>query len=162
MKEFSTQWILLKTVKLEERMVIKFNKFNQFRNFTRPLKSQRIYYIILLLYWFNIDVTAELNNWIKFTLSLHPHCRHCCIIISLYLVHKISWQGTTTYILLDISTKAFFIILNNFIPHENILYDGKVPLWFNNKKINSIQEKNATYNGLCNTNSNFELKFLQE
>ena len=65
-----------------------------------------------------------------------------------------------------IFTKIVFNINGNFIPHEKILCDGKVPPWFNKKIRTLIKEKNTGFNRYRKNSSNLEMKrhvkFLQE
>ena len=59
--------------------------------------------------------------------------------------------------MVDICTKTIYNILSNFIPHQTITIDDKVPPWCITKIKSLIQEKNKIYKNFRKNRNNTQL-----
>ena len=63
--------------------------------------------------------------------------------------------------MVNILNETISNVLNNYIPHETIIYDDQDPPWINNKVKKVIQEKNQLFSRVKSTINNSTL-FLQD
>ena len=58
--------------------------------------------------------------------------------------------------MISLFNRIFKNILSNYIPHETIICDGKVPSWVNTNIKQLIHKKNNTYGNCILRSSNFD------